>query len=164
MPAGWLNWYQSVAVLQHFGLELPTFAQWRWACHGREDQRWATGDDEADVLATANFQRRYFWAVDRHNSGADGAFARPNAFGLFHLHGNISEWLADPMVSRTMPTGQVVVGLERGRAGGSLVDALNVSSCERCDFNEARYQNPNIGLRPVRRIGYESSQSTGPDK
>ena len=70
-------------------LDLPTEAQWEYACRAGTTNRWCFGDSEDEV-------GDYMWynvnsAVDPHEVGTK----RPNDWGLYDMHGNVEEWSLD---------------------------------------------------------------------
>ena len=76
---------------------LPTEAEWEYACRAGSQTAFHFGD--ALSSSQANFNGNY-----PHGDGAKGPYLRktakigsykPNAFGLFDMHGNVSEWCAD---------------------------------------------------------------------
>jgi formylglycine-generating enzyme required for sulfatase activity len=68
---------------------LPSEAEWEYAARAGSNGKWSFGDDESQLAAHAWFGR---------NSGRTKhvvAQKRPNAFGLYDMHGNASEWVQD---------------------------------------------------------------------
>jgi formylglycine-generating enzyme required for sulfatase activity len=76
---------------------LPTEAEWEFACRAGTTTDFAFGDSLSS--AQANFDGNYPYGeaakgVFRQKTIAVGSF-RPNAFGLYDMHGNVWEWCED---------------------------------------------------------------------
>jgi uncharacterized protein (TIGR02996 family) len=78
-------------------VELPTEAQWEWACRAGTTTHFHFGD----VPSTDRFNSNgsHTWngsktGTNREQTTDVGSFA-PNPWGLFDLHGNVWEWCAD---------------------------------------------------------------------
>ena len=76
---------------------LPTEAEWEYACRAGTTTPFHFGD----TISTdqANYKGNIVYGdgvagIDRGKTVAVGSFA-PNAFGLYEMHGNVSEWVAD---------------------------------------------------------------------
>jgi formylglycine-generating enzyme required for sulfatase activity len=67
---------------------LPTEAEWEYACRAGSPGRWSWGDDPSRV-------REFAWTAIDATAPKPVAGKRPNAFGLFDMHGNVSEWCRD---------------------------------------------------------------------
>ncbi|KAA3642103.1 MAG: hypothetical protein DWP92_00015 [Armatimonadetes bacterium] len=102
-PVDKVSWTDSDQITYRLGLELPTEAQWEYACRAGTSTIYFCGDDVASLAEYANI-RDARYGVDFNESGDlepidDGYGApapvgslKPNAFGLFNMHGNLAEW------------------------------------------------------------------------
>ncbi|HEX5054511.1 MAG TPA: bifunctional serine/threonine-protein kinase/formylglycine-generating enzyme family protein, partial [Planctomycetota bacterium] len=85
LPVTGIDWDEACATLGRFELRLPTEAQWEYACRAETTTPWSTGEDPAGVAKSG-----WFGATAERTG-----LLRPNAFGLFDLHGNVAEWCLD---------------------------------------------------------------------
>ncbi len=86
---------------------LPTEAEWEYACRAGTRTRYASGDDPQSLLHVANvfdadsarlwprWQAMALQGSDGHAFTAPVASFAPNAWGLYDMHGNVWEWVAD---------------------------------------------------------------------
>jgi uncharacterized protein (TIGR02996 family) len=97
-------------------VELPTEAQWEWACRAGTTTQFHFGDvPGTDRL---NYNGWYTWngskkGKNRKQTTDVGAFP-PNAWGLFDLHGNVCEWCADAYEPSTSDERADPVGKSEG--------------------------------------------------
>ena len=68
------------------GYRLPTEAEWEYACRAGTASRFSSGNDEVSLVRTGVF---------RVNSAMPCGSKMPNHWGLFDMHGNVSEWCND---------------------------------------------------------------------
>ena len=69
---------------------LPTEAQWEYACRAGSTTKWCFGDDAARL-------GDYAWHRDNSSASRPQPVGqkKPNAWGLYDVHGSIAEWCAD---------------------------------------------------------------------
>ena len=156
-PARGMTWFEIEDFLTRFdrSLEdplllnprLPTEAEWEYAARAGTDSRWSSGDDEETLLEHAWIRPNAAASVQRV------ATRLPNPWGLYDLHGNVWEWVADwhdpdhyadaPSVDPTGPPS----GTERVRRGGSVVyGPASARSAHRYQQPPGR-GNGNLGFR-----------------
>jgi formylglycine-generating enzyme required for sulfatase activity len=78
-------------------VQLPTEAQWEYACRAGTKAPFNTG--ETINTDQANFDGNYTYGNGakgdyRQKTTTVGSF-KPNAFGLYDMHGNVCQWCAD---------------------------------------------------------------------
>lgn len=124
-PVDKVSWHEAKLFLEHLnqsedgGYRLPTEAEWEYACRAGSETRYHFGNDEQDL-------GKYAWY--NANSGSQThpvATKKPNAWGLYDMHGNVWEWVEDWYASgyystspRTDPSGPDS-GTSRVLRGGS---------------------------------------------
>jgi formylglycine-generating enzyme required for sulfatase activity len=89
LPIVSVTWWEAWIFCEWLGGTLPTEAQWECACRAGTVTKWWTGDDERALLQAA-------W-VDEAEDGEPYPVRQktPNPWGLFDVHGNVSEWCFD---------------------------------------------------------------------
>ena len=90
---------------------LPTEAEWEYSCRAGTTTRFYSGDSDESLAGVANF--------DGSKVGMPTPVGRfnPNAFGLYDMHGNVSQWCADWYGRIT--TRRVLGKIRKGRAPAS---------------------------------------------
>lgn len=67
---------------------LPTEAEWEYACRAGSKTTYSFGDDPSQL-------GDYAWSVDNAEKPQPVGKKKPNAWGLYDLHGNVAEWCLD---------------------------------------------------------------------
>jgi formylglycine-generating enzyme required for sulfatase activity/Tfp pilus assembly protein PilF len=110
-PAACINWSDAQAYIAWLGqrsgrpYRLLTEAEWEYSARGRSTTRYYFGNDADKICEFANVADRTAkekytqWTVANCadgfvNTSPVGSF-KPNAFGLYDMHGNVSEWVED---------------------------------------------------------------------
>jgi len=102
-PVENVSWYEAVEFCARLSRKtgkkyrLPSEAQWEYACRGETMTPFHFGETITSELANYNGNSNYGDApkgVYRFQTTDVGNF-KPNAFGLYDLHGNVWEWCAD---------------------------------------------------------------------
>jgi len=136
LPVRWVSWKDAEEFCRKLSslpeekevgrvYRLPTEAEWEYACRAGTTTRWSCGDEEDGLDTVAWYRANSDFQV--HAVGEK----EPNAWGLFDMHGNVSEWCRDShgeySSSREIDPLGPTEGSERVHRGGGSEDAA-----ERC--------------------------------
>ena len=88
--------------------DLPTEAQWEYACRAGNEGRWCFGND-ATLLENYSVHAQ----LQSPTPIAIGT-RKPNAFGLYDMHGNVEEWCLDWHVAEFYKTAPMVNPVANG--------------------------------------------------
>jgi formylglycine-generating enzyme required for sulfatase activity len=131
------------------GYRLPTEAEWEYACRAGTTTEYSFGDSL--TKSDANYGDGEAGRIKL------GGSYKPNAFGLYDMHGNVFEWCEDwngeyPLVSVKDPKGPVVGEIRVMRGGSFLNDASKASSSYRSNAGSPSLGFFNAGFRLARTV------------
>lgn len=93
MPVYHVRWMDCARWCQENGLELPTEAQWEYACRAGTRTDFSFGDVAPDCWVELE---RWMWYSEHNQLTAPMLESLPpNPWGLFDMHGTIWEWCRD---------------------------------------------------------------------
>jgi formylglycine-generating enzyme len=155
LPVINVNWFEAVAFAEWMGCRLPTEAEWEYACRAGTTTPFSTGENLTTEQANynGNFPYHNFpKGVHREKTLPAGSF-QPNAWGLYDMHGNVWEWVADwyenySAEAQVNPTGPASGAYKVYRGGGWNLIAQFCRSAKRRYFAPERSFNY-IGFRIV---------------
>jgi formylglycine-generating enzyme required for sulfatase activity/serine/threonine protein kinase len=151
-----VSWNDAAAFCQWLGRKegkeyrLPTEAQWEYACRAGSTTRYSFGDDEGSL-------GEYAWYDGNSGNKAHPVGEKkPNAWGLYDMHGSVWKWCADwhdsgyyAKSSSDDPTGPVGGSYRVSRGGsGRFPGGFYRSACRSCGEPGAR--NNDLGFRVSR--------------
>ncbi|TWU08970.1 Formylglycine-generating sulfatase enzyme [Symmachiella macrocystis] len=116
LPAGSISWWDAMRFCRKLSemesetYRLPTEMEWEYACRAGTKTTFNFGDKA--VYKDANFHPAYPYpyleeSVSKEDFGLPGVVLqpvgayKPNAFGLYDMHGNVSEWCLDRLDHRS---------------------------------------------------------------
>jgi formylglycine-generating enzyme len=142
---------------------LPTEAEWEYACRaGSKGKAYAFGDSLLPTQANTLDARE----KTKGRTTAVGSY-KPNAWGLFDMHGNVWEWCSDwydpnyyaisPDRNPHGPEPGSGKGLRKASRGGSWRHHVKVSRCSARSSIPPEFQYADYGFRVAGDICFQSS-------
>ena len=149
LPVELVSWDAIQGFEMATGLTLPTEAQWEYACRGGTTTPWAGRLNDMG------------WYVENSGGTTHSVGGKaPNGFGLYDMHGNVSEWCEDsqkidfyslPAASGPDPVFTQSFGSRIIRGGGWRYSATFCRSAYR-DSDSPSSQSDSLGFRPSRQL------------
>jgi formylglycine-generating enzyme required for sulfatase activity len=167
-PVETVSWNDAVEfcakVSQMTGrhVTLPTEAQWEYSCRAGTTTPFYTGNTISVDKANYNGNAGYFetaWKRGwRQKTAPVGSF-RPNAFGLYDMHGNVAQWCLDWVDTKYVahspitdppPPNDIYFRVIRG-SGWDVIPVYCRSASR--GWNKRDYHKDYLGFRVVVQVG-----------
>jgi formylglycine-generating enzyme required for sulfatase activity len=160
--ATYVSWNDAVAYCKKLSekegktYRLPTEAEWEYACRAGSTTAWSFGDDEKALGDYAWYNENAWDIVERYAHQVE--LKKPNAFGLYDMHGNVYERCHDyyeedyykqsPAQDPPGPTS----GSSRVSRGGSWHGFTRYSRSANRSRGGADFRHNFLGFRLVREL------------
>jgi len=161
-PVSWVTWREATEFCEKLSkqtgrtVSLPSEAQWEYACRAGSKTAFCYGDDPKQI-------GRYGWLgsnmIDNDKSKSyarKGGRKKPNALGVYDMHGNVWEWCRDWYSQDFYAGGNNVdpVCVKKAKTvtarGGSWYnDPIHLRSAARNSWTGATYRHYNYGFRVI---------------
>jgi len=165
LPIESLSWEDATRWCRDAGgLRLPSESEWEYACRAGTDSLFCFGDTAAVLYEYGNYcdssnSNDWSWRDTRYDDGFDktatcGSY-KPNAFGLYDMHGNVWEWCEDtwhdsydgvPADGQPRTAGASSSRVYRGGSWSHIASGCR-SAYRGWSFQSSRFDN--LGFRPA---------------
>jgi formylglycine-generating enzyme required for sulfatase activity len=167
-PIEYISWDECKSLLERFGLDMPTEAQWEYACRAGSDKPFSFGGDESQFGQYGNVKDSSYAELVQGTDPAscdafdDGATIPcavgnylPNAFGLYDMHGNVLEMCRDLKGTYANPAREID-GLRephestlRIRRGGAFFERAVFARTAPRAYGAPGSRGNGVGIRPI---------------
>lgn len=140
-PVENVSWMDCMEFCQKTGLELPTEAEWEYACRAGSPEPYA-GTGKLNEMG-------WYYCRDTHPVGKK----RANTWGVHDMHGNVQEWCADWYGDYPSGSVETPMGADSGQyrvcRGGHVKNMSKECRSANRNCYSAETQDPFVGFRPV---------------
>ena len=162
-PVENVSWYDVQVFIQCLNRQektvkykLPTAAEWEYACRAGNSSAYSFGDDEENL-------GEYAWYEDNsRDETLPVGLKKPNAWGLYDMHGNVWEWCEDGYGD--YPSGTVTDLEDLSVSTQGLRGGAWSASDWRCRSDSRLWDDPDVrlgdlGFRLVKTLPLAADQS-----
>lgn len=160
----------SVSIVAGDGYRLPSEAEWEFACRAGTAGAYWCGETFNQLNNTDWFRNNDEYEIKTRKVG----MLASNPFGLYDLHGNVSEWVEDlgdqtayssnAHLRATMELPIVFRSSERTARGGSYLQVPNRCRSAQRYFRSADKTLDSMGIRLARSVPARMTPSQPPDQ
>ncbi|MBD3347357.1 MAG: SUMF1/EgtB/PvdO family nonheme iron enzyme [Chitinivibrionales bacterium] len=157
-PADNVSWHEANEYCRKLDKRLPTEAEWEYACRARTKSAFNFANTITSEMANFDGRKPFGGAkvgAFRNKLLPTGTF-KPNAWGLYDMHGNVWEWCSDwydrnyyKKSPKENPTGPKEGELKVMRGGGWISDGASCRSANRIGYDPSIRMNI-FGIRCVK--------------
>jgi formylglycine-generating enzyme required for sulfatase activity len=87
-PVTWVTWFEAAVFAKWLGCDLPTEAEWEYACR-------AGGRDDSELFDYDKIPEYAWYVANSGNSTQEVGQKRGNSLGVYDMLGNVREWCHD---------------------------------------------------------------------
>jgi formylglycine-generating enzyme required for sulfatase activity len=148
---------RAFAGLECSGYRLPTEAEWEYAARAGTRMAYYTGvNTQTECVIDPNLDSAGWYCGNANNTTHPVGQKQANAWGLYDLHGNVSEWVQDwwgayPALPVVDPVGPAAGSYRLARGGSWWNDARTARLSNR-GFLGPRVGTNHCGVRPARTL------------
>jgi len=159
-PASWVHWNEAMEFCGKLSkkigktVTLPSEAQWEYACRAGSDTEYCYGDDPSKLSDYGWWRGNMVDNKKAKTYARKGGGRKPNAWGLYDMHGNVWEWCRDWFNKDFYAKKNKVdpVNTKEGknpsvRGGSWYNDPIHLRSAARNSWCGANYRHYNYGFR-----------------
>jgi formylglycine-generating enzyme required for sulfatase activity len=107
------EFYTNYLPDSSYGFDLPTEAQWEYACRANTDTRNYGGNHAEDVWEIA-------WCLDNSSKAThEVGLKEPNSWGFYDMLGNVSQWCFDMIVDYPKNSAKDWIGIDNNEYLGT---------------------------------------------
>ena len=160
--ATYVSWEDAVEFCRKLsakeGVEyrLPTEAEWEYACRAGSRTMYSFGDNASALKDYAWFDENAY-DIDDEKYAHQVGLKRPNAWGLYDMHGNVYEWCSDwygedyyASSPEADPRGPSGGGSLRVFRGGSWFSPARSARSANRHWDSPDYRYSSVGFRVLR--------------